>query len=141
MITVKHTSKEEVRNSLPILMKGTESFSFESWIEENFLRDLKNKWELSLLVKLKNRIIGFSINSEVNNSLYIHYFFIFEEFRSKRVGNILLDNCIKLAKSRDFDAITLKCNILNFSAIKFYIKNEFTITSLEKDYYVMQRKL
>jgi ribosomal protein S18 acetylase RimI-like enzyme len=134
-------NRNEVAKNLDLLIKEISDFRFESWNSENFLRELPRKWDLSLVVKEGQKILGFSFNSCKDDVLYIHFFYVFKDSRSKNIGKILLKDCTRLAKKNKFHGISLKCNIDNFGAIGFYLRNGFKIAGRETNFFLMSKAL
>jgi ribosomal protein S18 acetylase RimI-like enzyme len=116
-------------------LNETRSFRFENWGIDNFLMDLPREWELSIVAKSDKEIAGFSFNSEKEQAMHVHYFYVFQAFRNSKLGILMLQKCTDLARQYKFQKITLKCNIHNYKALKFYIKYDFVIDSLEGEFY------
>ena len=135
------TSKKEILESIDLLLDETKSFKFETWGKDNFLMELPCKWELSIVAKKYGKILGFSFNSRKGQAMHIHYFYVFQTQRNNQTGLLMLQKCIGLAQGYRLSKITLKCNISNYRALKFYIKNDFEIASLEGEFYNLFRDI
>lgn len=135
------TTKKEITENIDLLLNETRYFKFETWNKDNFLMDLPRKWELSIVAKSRGQITGFSFNSEKEKAMHIHYFYVFQSCRNSKLGVSMLQKCTDLARQYKYPIITLKCNIANYMALKFYIKNDFAIASLEGEYYHMYRNI
>jgi ribosomal protein S18 acetylase RimI-like enzyme len=135
------TSKEEISKNIDLLLNETKSFKFETWGKENFLMDLPGKWELSIVAKSAGEIIGFSFNSKKEQAMHIHYFYIFQTYRNSKLGVLMLQKCTEIARQYKLPVIALKCNISNFRALNFYMKNDFVITSLEEMFYHLVKNI
>jgi ribosomal protein S18 acetylase RimI-like enzyme len=135
------TTKKEIDENIGLLLNETQSFKFETWNKDNFLMDLPLKWELSIVAKNGNEIIGFSFNSLKEGAMHIHYFYIFQTYRNNKIGELMLKKCLDLVRQYKLPMITLKCNISNYKALKFYLKNDFSIASLEGEFYSLYKNL
>jgi len=142
-LSIEKMNKEKLIIHLEEIIRETREFQYQNWNEKNYLLELPHKWEYSIFSKLKGELVGFSINSQKSNSLYIHYFFVFTAHRSKNVGESMIEECINIAKQNDIPGITLKCHIENYNAINFYMKFGFCITGIElsNNLYIMQKEL
>ena len=135
------TSKKEISENIDLLLSETKSFNFETWDKENFLLDLPCKWELSVVAKNYGEILGFSFNSQKGQAMHIHFFYVFQTQRNNQTGLLMLKKCIRLAQGYKLSKITLKCNIGNYRALKFYVKNDFDIESLEGKFYHLYKNI
>lgn len=114
----------------------------EYWQEDEFLYDLPDKWESSLLLSYKNKIIGFIISSRKINTFHIHKFFIHKKYRSFGFGNILLQKFEERLKEKfNSHSITLKVYIENTKAIKFYRKHNFIETTIQDNLLILQKNI
>jgi ribosomal protein S18 acetylase RimI-like enzyme len=135
-IVFRELTKELMLSKVTELMKiSVESIADEYWDRQHFLSDLNRKWELSFLVtdKLGN-VRGFLIASEKVESVHIHKFVVTEHNRSKGLGTRMLD----YLKGRIAKPITLKVNSENKTAIAFYLKKGFVVTSENNNLYNMK---
>lgn len=105
-----------------------------------FNRILSSKNDLLLLMKEKNKIIGFVHGTIIKISDFtkanIEYLYVTKEYRRKGVAEKLIKEFIKIAKSEKAKKLFLKVNINNENAIRLYKKLNFEITN-----YVMAKKL
>jgi ribosomal protein S18 acetylase RimI-like enzyme len=60
------------------------------------------------------------------NSLEIERIYVLKDFLGKKIGQILLDHAIAIAKQRNCDFVWLGVWEKNLRAINFYLKNGFT---------------
>lgn len=110
----------------------------EYWIEDNFLVDLNKKWELSCYVTDSlEKITGFLIASEKEESVHIHKFVVDAPVQGKGLGARMLT----YLQNRIHKPITLKVHKENEMAIGFYARNGFTIQDERGDLYTMIKSL
>ena len=137
-------AKETLNIYINSILNDTIDFEYNNWDKANFYIDLPQKWEYSVAVINDGSISGFSINSRKSGIFYIHFFYIFKKFRKYKLGTALLKECEKRGKETRLQAIRLKCNKNNSSALNFYLKNGYEIidTDLtEKDLYLLEKKI
>jgi ribosomal protein S18 acetylase RimI-like enzyme len=135
------TTKKEIDENIDLLLNETQSFKFETWNKDNFLMDLPRKWELSIVAKSGNEIVGFSFNSQKEGAMHIHYFYVFQTYRNNKLGVLMLKKCIDLVRQYKLQMITLRCNVSNYRALEFYLKNDFAIASLEGEFYGLYKNI
>jgi ribosomal protein S18 acetylase RimI-like enzyme len=144
MIEFIALTKELLHDSLGKIIPETRGFEFINWSEENFTRDLPDKWKFSIAVFIDSVISGFSINSNKSGIFYIHFFYIFNKHRSSKIGKNLLDACEKTALDNSIDTIRLICHKDNYKALNFYFRNGFYIKKIDENIdfqYLMEKKL
>jgi len=104
----------------------------------NYLKDLKNKNELILILEENNIIIGFIDGGiqKIHNSGWIHKFnkvgyisdvFIQKEYRKKGYFKKALKHLLNFFKKKGIIYCNLHVNIENKAAIQAYEKNGFKI--------------
>lgn len=130
---------------------GTQTFSetFSSdnseenmtdYLESKFSTDqlkveLSNKESAFYFAILKNNVIGYlKINygqsqTEMNdqNSLEIERIYVLSEFHRKKVGQLLYEEALQIAKKMKVDYVWLGVWENNSKAIRFYEKNGFVV--------------
>ena len=123
----------------------TETFSFDN-SEENITEYLDNGFSTEKLktelidknaefyfAELKGRVIGYlKVNSgqsqteiKDKNYLEIERIYVLKEYHGKKVGQLLYEKAIKIAKSKNAEYVWLGVWEKNPRAIKFYEKNGF----------------
>jgi len=123
---------------------------FETFSADNTEEDMKKYLEEGLSVEkltselndpnsefffatLDNTVIGYQkINfgqsqTELkgNQSLEIERIYVLKEFQGKKVGQLLFDNAIRIARQKNFDYVWLGVWEKNLRAFKFYQRNGF----------------
>lgn len=105
-------------------LKIDEVIGQELWSESNFLSDLPNKWNLSLIATSNKKLIGFLIASRKELSIHIHRLAIKQQFQSDGIGKTMVLRLIEKGESYKLP-ITLKVHQENIRALKFYKKLDF----------------
>ncbi len=137
-------AKETLNTYIDTILNDTIDFEYNNWKKVNFFVDLPKKWEYSVAMLNDNFISGFSINSRKSDIFYIHFFYIFKKFRKSKLGTALIKECEKRANEAHLEAIQLKCNKNNSSALNFYLNNGYEILKndlTERDLYLLEKKI
>jgi diamine N-acetyltransferase len=145
-----------VKKALPedfeIITKVGHDTFYETWREYNtpedmatylkkafdpkaILNDLTDPTNTFLTASINGNVIGYAkmrrdrTYDEFKNdpAIEIERVYVFKEFQSKKVGKMLMDECLKIALKEKFVWIWLGVNIDNHKAINFYKAYGFTI--------------
>jgi ribosomal protein S18 acetylase RimI-like enzyme len=144
MIEYSIFTKDLLKKHLTEIINEVKGFEFSNWGEENFLRDMPEKWKLSIGVFSNGALAGFSFNSNKINIYYIHFFYIFKKYRNTGLGKSLLNICIDSSLQNNLKTIQLMCHKDNAGALGFYLKNSFHIKSISENdinLYLMEKNL
>ena len=117
---------------------GNTQENMQKYLDERFsieklTAELNDKNAIFYFAQLENIIVGYlKINfgdsqTELKDdkSLEIERIYVLKEFQGKKIGQILYDKAIEIAKQKDADYIWLGVWEENPRAIKFYKKNGF----------------
>lgn len=103
------------------------------WGREEFLLDLPEKWQRSLVATDESScIVGFIIASRQDEAIHIHKIAISRGFQGKRVGTALIRTLCEKASSNGVATITIKVNKNNLLAIRFYQNFGFCRSEVKK---------
>ncbi len=91
-------------------------------------------FEKCYIYKIKNKNIGFISYSIIYERAELNYIVVSEDYRLKGIGQKLLNFCIEDLKKNKVKAISLEVN-KNNKAVNFYLKNNFKIEAIRKQYY------
>lgn len=105
----------------------------EGFSKEKLTKELSNKDSQFYFAKLENEVIGYlKINfgesqTELKDekSLEIERIYVSKEFHGKKVGQLLYEKAIQIAKEKKVDYVWLGVWEENLRAISFYTKNGF----------------
>lgn len=97
--------------------------------------ELKNTLSKYVVAKIETEIIGFAGVIDTVDQFEITNIVVKKKFRNNGIGNALLIELIKLAKTNNKDKIILEVNNTNKPAIKLYEKNGFKNIGFRKKYY------
>jgi ribosomal protein S18 acetylase RimI-like enzyme len=88
------------------------------------------KDDISFILSVNNRNIGFFLGAYRGNTAYISSMYIFKEFRSKGYGRIILQKAVSLFHEKECNEIRLEVIQENIKAVNLY-KSEGFITDKE----------
>lgn len=91
-------------------------------------------FEKCYIYKIKNQNIGFISYSIIYERAELNYIVVSEDYRLKGIGQKLLNFCIEDLKKSKVKTISLEVN-KNNKAVNFYLKNNFKIEAIRKQYY------
>ena len=144
MIEFSTFTRKLLKHHLNEIINEIIGFEFTNWQEENFLREMPDKWKFSIAAFKERSLAGFSINTKKINIFYIHFFYIFKDYRNSGLGKSLLNFCMNTARANNLKVMQLICHKDNTNALEFYDKNKFYIkgTSVkDSNLYLMEKIL
>lgn len=115
----------------PILCSDFDEF----WTLNTLKEELENSNSYFLVAKLEKEIIGFAGLKQILEEADIMNIVVKKTFRNQRVGSILLDALINLAKELHLTNITLEVHEENLPALHLYEKFGFEKKGIRKNYY------
>ena len=101
--------------------------------KNNYLKD--NPFTKWYIYELNNEIVGFINIDIIYEKAEIEYIYVVEKWRKNKIETKLLEKAEKDLINKRVSTITLEVNVNNFSAIKFYEKNEYKKINIRKHYY------
>jgi ribosomal protein S18 acetylase RimI-like enzyme len=109
-----------------------------NYVQENFnpeqmASEINNPNSAFYLASLENEIIGYmklnfgdaQTEKQKENNLEIHRIYVLQAFHGKKIGQLLLDEVLKIAKKMEVNSVWLGVWEENHRAIQFYSKNGF----------------
>jgi ribosomal protein S18 acetylase RimI-like enzyme len=112
--------------------------NMENYVRENFnsvqvASEINNPNSAFYLASLENEIIGYmklnfgdaQTENQKENNLEIHRIYVLQRFHGKKMGQLLLDEVLKIAKKMEVNSVWLGVWEENHRAIQFYSKNGF----------------
>ena len=115
--------------------KNLRDFGPNIWKTEELENSIKNSVFEGYIFSLNKKINGFCFFKKIDDFIEIYSIFVVPEYRNKGVAKSFLDCCLKYCKKNKLKKIILDVNEKNFSAIKFYKKNNFIFSGKRKNYY------
>lgn len=101
--------------------------------KNNYLKD--NPFTKWYIYELNNEIVGFINIDIIYEKAEIEYIYVVEKWCKNKIATKLLEKAEKDLINKRVSTITLEVNVNNFSAIKFYEKNEYKKINIRKHYY------
>lgn len=105
------------------------------WNYNIFKEELQNENSHYIVAKQNNEIVGFAGIKVVLAEADIMNIVTRKNFRKQGIGNILLENLLKLAKTLNVSTLFLEVNNQNLPAISLYKNFGFQIIGTRKNYY------
>ena len=105
----------------------------ENFNPEQMASEINNPESEFYLASLENEIIGYmklnfgdaQTEKQKGNNLEIHRIYVLHAFHGKKIGQLLLDEVLKIAKQLAVKSVWLGVWEENHRAIQFYSKNGF----------------
>ena len=105
------------------------------WNVSTLKSELQNPNSQYIIAKLNNEIVGFGGIWKAVDDIHITDIVVKKNFRRQKIGSILLEQLISLAKQQNITSITLEVNSNNIPAQNLYEKFGFKRVGLRKKYY------
>lgn len=141
MIRELNTSDIEIIEKVE---KAFPTFFSKSKILDDFNQNAFTKY---FIYEEKSNIIGVVNYYDLYERFELSYIEVVPQYRNKKIGSLLIENLIRIAKEKGVNNITLEVNINNIYAIKLYEKYGFSVVAVRKGYYdgvdgyLMERKM
>jgi len=129
-VTIKGITREHMLANVDAYIRVSADVS--NWTEENFLRELPGKWNLSLSIWCQVPI-AYCIMSLQEKAIHIHQFMVDKDYRQLGIGSKLMVAAKGVAAGR----LTLKVSPENSRAIQFYMIHGFATESKQGGYLIM----
>lgn len=125
-LIIKKPTSKDLPDILPLLKQLWPDRKFNDNLRKTFLKGLKNKSQIYLIVELKNKIIGFCSATfsvslwDQGNSCFLDSMIIDSPCQGRGYGKALLDRVLEIAKKRKCRSIGFDCGLHRTGAHKFY---------------------
>lgn len=117
-----------------ILEIERKSFS-NPWSKNAFLYEIESKVSYPWVVELENEIIGYSIHWLILDEAHLSNIAVAPSHRGKGIGKFLLEKIIESVKKKGAKFLTLEVRVSNINALYLYMKMNFKIVGIRKNYY------
>jgi len=109
------------------------NYVWENFNPEQMASEINNPNSKFYLASLENEIIGYTklnfgdaqTEKQKGTNLEIHRIYVLQAFHGKKIGQLLLDEVLKIAKQLAVKSVWLGVWEENHRAIQFYSKNGF----------------
>ena len=111
--------------------------NLEGWSAEDYGREIYRTDSFNVRAALNGETVGYLIGRLIEAEMCgeLYNIGVDPRFRRKKIGNALLEEFIDFCASENMKSVFLEVRESNETAIKFYLKNDFTILGKRKDFY------
>jgi len=140
---VQFEQKEEVRvhirwmirRDMPeVLDAEEESFEFP-WLEEDFIRCLRQRNCIGMVAEHEDRVVGFMIYELHKNRIHVLNFAVASDYRRRGVGSQMVAKLIGKLSSQRRSRVVLEVRETNLAAQLFFRESGFRAVSVLRAYY------
>jgi ribosomal-protein-alanine N-acetyltransferase len=107
----------------------------DPWNKEAFREELRLKLAIPLVVKLGEKVVGYTCLWHLDAQLEVANFAVSPDHRKKGIGERIMKRILWEAKERGCKSIILSVRESNLPAIKLYTKFGFVEVGRRKKYY------
>jgi [ribosomal protein S18]-alanine N-acetyltransferase len=124
-----------IRRDMPeVLAIERENFEF-SWLEEDFIRSLRQRNCIGMVAELDDRVVGFMIYELHKTRIHVLNFAVAGNYQRRGVGSQMLAKLAGKLSAQRRNRIVLEVRETNLSAQLFFRENGFRAVSVLKSYY------
>jgi len=122
-------------SDLDLIANFLESDFDNFWNYNIFKGELTNGNSKYLVAKIDDTIVGFAGIIPVLDEADISNIVVHKNFRNNKIGSLLLESLIDLARNIKLKYLNLEVRESNIPAINLYKKYEFEVCGIRKNYY------
>lgn len=124
-----------IRRDMPeVLDIEDESFEFP-WLEEDFIRCLRQRNCIGMVAEHEDRVVGFMIYELYKNRIHVLNFAVGSEYRRRGVASQMVAKLIAKLSSQRRNRILLEVRETNLDAQLFFRESGFRAVSVLRSYY------
>jgi len=124
-----------IRRDMPeVLDIEQKSFEF-SWLEEDFIRCLRQRNCIGMVAEHEDRVVGFMIYELHKNRIHVLNFAVAPHFRRREVGAQMVEKLVGKLSSQRRSRIVLEVRETNLEAQLFFRANGFRAVSVMRSFY------
>lgn len=124
-----------IRRDMPeVLAIESESFEFP-WLEEDFIRCLRQRNCIGMVAEYDDRVVGFMIYELNKTRIHVLNFAVASDCRRRDVGTQMLSKLIGKLSAQRRTRIVLEVRETNLAAQLFFRASQFRAVSVLRDYY------
>ncbi len=124
-----------IRRDMPeVLDIERESFEFP-WLEEDFIRCLRQRNCIGMVAEHEDRVVGFMIYELHKNRIHVLNFSVAGDHQRRGVGSQMVAKLIAKLSSQRRNRVLLEVRETNLSAQLFFRENGFRAVSVLRAYY------
>ena len=124
-----------IRRDMPeVLDIEDESFEFP-WLEEDFIRCLRQRNCIGMVAEHEDRVVGFMIYELYKNRIHVLNFAVGSEHRRRGVASQMVAKLVAKLSAQRRNRILLEVRETNLDAQLFFRESGFRAVSVLRDYY------
>ena len=124
-----------IRRDMPEVL-DIERASFEfPWLEEDFIRCLRQRNCIGMVAEHEDRIVGFMIYERQKSRIHVLNFAVAPEFRRRGIGSQMAAKLVAKLSAQRRLRIILEVRETNLPAQLFFRENGFRAVSVLRSYY------
>lgn len=124
-----------IRRDMPEVL-AIESGNFEfPWLEEDFIRCLRQRNCIGMIAEVDDRVVGFMIYELHKTRIHVLNFAVANDFKRRGVGSQMLAKLTGKLSPQRRTRIVLEVRETNLSAQLFFRENGFRAVSVLKNFY------
>lgn len=124
-----------IRRDMPEVL-AIEAASFEfPWLEEDFIRSLRQRNCIGMVAEYEDRVVGFMIYELHKSRIHVLNFAVLPEYRRCGVGSQMLARLTAKLSTQRRSRIILEVRETNLPAQLFFRENGFRAVSVLHGYY------
>ena len=124
-----------IRRDMPeVLATEPESFEFP-WLEEDFIRCLRQRNCIGMVAEHDDRVVGFMIYELNKTRIHVLNLAVAEDYRRRGVGTQMVSKLIGKLSDQRRTRIVLEVRETNLAAQLFFRSAEFRATSVLRSHY------
>lgn len=125
-----------IRRDMPEVLE-VESQSFEfPWLEEDFIRCLRQRNCIGMVAEHDDRVVGFMIYELHKTRIHVLNFAVAGDYHRRGVGSQMIAKLIAKLSTQRRNRIVLEVRETNLAAQLFFRENGFRAISVLRSYYV-----
>lgn len=107
----------------------------DPWNKKSFEEELVHQFAIPLVVKVNQRVVGYTCLWHVDEQMEIANFAVSPEFRRKGIGRMLMERVLFEAREKGCTSVMLSVRESNVAAINLYTEFGFEVVGKRKRYY------
>ncbi len=124
-----------IRRDMPEVL-DIESQNFEfPWIDEDFVRCLRQRNCIGMVAEHEDRVVGFMIYELLKSRIHVLNFAVSPEYQRRGVGSQMVAKLIAKLSAQQRNRIVLEIRETNLGAQLFFRENGFRAVSILRGYY------
>jgi [ribosomal protein S18]-alanine N-acetyltransferase len=112
-----------------------EKESSNLWNKKLFADEFNIDFSNIYIAQFKDEIAGFIVIWDIENEIQLNNIAVKNKYRRLGIGNLLLNHITEKTYKKQKQIILLELDENNLKAKNFYLKNNFNVSGIRKNYY------